>query len=436
MSIRTNSPTTALTTARTLLLAICAALVLVVTVPTASAASLQARVAAQVRASGVAGSTSVVVWDHNAQKILYRSRDTVPVAPASNQKLLTSAAALGQLGPGYRFTTKVVATGKLSANGVLRGNLILVGGGDPTLSTRSFAKRNLDGWGANIDLLTYAVRGAGIKVVTGRVIADESFLDSQRYVKAWPRSYRYNETTALGGLTLNQSYGRNCRCGSSSRRPAVQAATTYRKMLIARGITIRGGVGLGRAPSYAWDVGHVESPPLTLILRFMNRHSDNFTAEILLKDLGRIAAGPGRGSTATGAYVATRALQRLGVRTNGVRIVDGSGLAASNRVTARFVSDLLNIGVQNRTIGGSWWNSFAVSGGTGTLRRRMNHAPYRGRVRGKTGTLRVASALSGYSTRPGGRQYGFVVLTYARGRTVNTSAARALQDRIAMTLVR
>lgn len=404
-------------------------------VTSAHATTLAERVAAQVRTSGVAGSTSVVVWDHTAQKILYQRRAFTPVAPASNAKLVTSAAALAQLGPAHRFTTRVAITGYISASGVLRGDVFLIGGGDPTLSTRSFARRNLDGWGANIDLLTYAVRGAGIKVVTGRVIADESFLDRQRYVTSWPSRYRFDEATALGGLTLNQSYLGSCLCGASAHQPAAFAATTYRRMLIARGVNVRGGAVIGRTPSYAREIGHVDSPPLSLIVRFMNRHSDNFTAEILLKDLGRIAAGPGRGSTATGAFVATRALQNIGVRTTSLRIADGSGLSAANRVTGRFISDLLNIGTQNRTIGPAWWNSFAVSGGSGTLRHRMSRRPYRGNVRGKTGTLSIASALSGYSTRPSGRRYGFSVITYSRGG-VNAGAARALQDRIAMTLVR
>lgn len=404
--------------------------------PAAQAASLPVRLSAAVGASGVSSTTSVVAWDHSAQRIIYQHLPNRALAPASNMKLFTSAAALRGLGPEHRFTTTVALSGR-QVGDVWRGDVYLVGGGDPTLSTRTFALRYLNGQGANIGMLVLPLRFRGIKAITGRLIVVEDFLDRQRYVRGWKPEFRYNEVPALGGLTVNQSYSGERLGTYSSREPAIFAGGIYRDLLRRNGITVRGDTRIGRLPSYATQAGHVLSPPLRLIVRHMNQHSDNFYAEILLKDIGRVLAGPGRGTTVNGAFAAERQLNQMGLRTTPLNWVDGSGLAYGNRVTGRLMSDLLNIGIQQRPWGVRWWESFAVSGGTGTMRGRMTTWPWRGRVRGKTGTLSHASALSGYSTRLSGRTYGFAVLTWnSSGGYVDYARARGLQDRVARILVR
>ena len=170
----------------------------------------------------------------------------------------------------------------------------------------------------------------------------------------------------------------------------------------------------------------------------MNRSSDNFYAEVLLKDIGADRFGPaGDGSTVDGRRAARAELEEIGIDLQDLTWIDGSGLAYGNTVTARVVGHVLGMGAQT-TWGEGWIESFARSGMYGTLRKRMTRWPYRGRVAGKTGTLRHASGLAGFSERLGSKhRYGFVVLTYnASGAGVPYRSARALQDSVAKVLVK
>jgi D-alanyl-D-alanine carboxypeptidase/D-alanyl-D-alanine-endopeptidase (penicillin-binding protein 4) len=185
-------------------------------------------------------------------------------------------------------------------------------------------------------------------------------------------------------------------------------------------------------------VRELDSPPLSALLQHMLRESDNFYAEVLLKDLAAWHHGEDAGATTSGGRrVGVRALRGLGINMDSTTWTDGSGLAYTNRVTARSLGQVLGIGAQ-MPWGDAWIDAFARSGTYGTLRKRLTRVPYRGRVSAKTGTLAHASALSGFATRASnGRRYGFVVLSsLPAGRSLSYSAARRLQDRIAMVLVR
>ena len=410
-------------------------LVLVQLMGAASAdAALRSRIASAVRHSGVSGSTSVVVYDAQTRSVIYGHNQRRAVAPASNQKLFTAAGALRALGPNYRLQTRLALRGT-QHNHTFDGSIYLIGGGDPSLSTRKFARKNLDGTGSNIALLINPLQFRGIRRITGKLVVDESYLDRQRYVSSWPSSFRFDETTALGALTVNQSYLGSCLCGASSHKPAVRAGQVYLNLLESSGVRVDGGIRVGRTPDNAQIVGTVQSPPMRMLVRFMNKHSDNFTAEILLKDLGKVQTGSG--STKRGAREARRQARLLGVPVRNLRIKDGSGLSSSNRASARQVAELLNRVDNDATIGWSFVQSLAVSGRSGTLKHRLVRHPYRGRVRGKTGTLRRTSALSGYAQRyRGGRRYGFSVITASDGGQVPIGTAHQLQDRLAAILVR
>jgi D-alanyl-D-alanine carboxypeptidase/D-alanyl-D-alanine-endopeptidase (penicillin-binding protein 4) len=170
----------------------------------------------------------------------------------------------------------------------------------------------------------------------------------------------------------------------------------------------------------------VYSAPLPEIVAFMDRESDNFTAELLLKELG--AEVGAAGTSAAGAAVVMRALASAGIPTAGVRIVDGSGLSLGDRLTARAVSALLLVAWNDFDLHEPLLRALPVAGVNGTLEDRMRRAPARGVVRAKTGTTSAASALSGYV--PG--RYAFAVIQ--NGRPVATYAARSAQDRFAQAL--
>ncbi|MCW2927464.1 MAG: hypothetical protein JWM86_1432 [Thermoleophilia bacterium] len=416
-------------------LASCIAVVGIVT-PAATGASLEARVGTAVRQSAVGGSTSVYVWDQATRDVLYTHTPSTAVTPASTMKLLTSSAALAQLGPDHRFETKVALDGHQAGNRWI-GDVWLIGGGDPSLSTYGFLRDNYGGRGANLASLVAPLRTRGIEGVTGRIMVDDDLFDEQRWVEGWKPAFRFEEAGALGALTVNQSLVGRYVGSDSAHAPDLRAGTVFRQLLTRQGVFVAGPTESGSVPEEAEIAGSVSSPPLEVLLEHMNRTSDNFYAETLLKQVGVARFGArGTGSTEDGRRAARSVLSAIGIDMRPVTWVDGSGLAYGNRVTARTLGHVLGVGAQAEW-GGDWIDSMATSGGHGTLRRRLTRPPYRGRVHAKTGTLNHASGLAGFSDRSSGRRYGFVVLTYdAAGRRINYSAARGLQDRIAAVLVR
>jgi D-alanyl-D-alanine carboxypeptidase/D-alanyl-D-alanine-endopeptidase (penicillin-binding protein 4) len=158
----------------------------------------------------------------------------------------------------------------------------------------------------------------------------------------------------------------------------------------------------------------------------MDRVSDNFTAELLLKQLGTLVAG--RGTTAAGASFVAQTLAEAGIPLAGVRVVDGSGLSQLDRATARELAGILEAAWADGEIRPLVFAALPVAGVSGTLSHRMRHLPARGNVVAKTGTTAIASALSGYVRR----HYVFSVLQ--NGHPISTLWARRAQDRFATVL--
>jgi D-alanyl-D-alanine carboxypeptidase/D-alanyl-D-alanine-endopeptidase (penicillin-binding protein 4) len=158
----------------------------------------------------------------------------------------------------------------------------------------------------------------------------------------------------------------------------------------------------------------------------MNRESDNFVSEMLLKELG--ASIGRRGTTSTGAAIVQASLVDAGVPVTGVRITDGSGLSQLDRLTAQALVAILRVGAGDPEIRGPFVTSLAVAGISGTLRRRLVRRPTRGQVIAKTGTTAGASALAGFVRR----RYVFAIVQ--NGSPVPYWSARAAQDRFVTIL--
>jgi serine-type D-Ala-D-Ala carboxypeptidase/endopeptidase (penicillin-binding protein 4) len=334
---------------------------------------------------------------------------TLSLVPASNAKLAIAYASLARLGPEHRIDTAVYGEGELLGS-VWKGDLVLKGFGDPTLSL------------GDLRALARQVRAAGIRQVTGGIEADESYFDTRRTGPAWKAHYYVNESAPLSALTVDRARFR----GWITHTPALSAGTQFRFALRAAGVGVRGRVEAGVADQLAEQLATTASPPLARIVAYMNRESDNFTAEILLKLLG--AVDEGRGTSASGAQAVRRALEEASVPLAGVRIVDGSGLSARNRLTAAAVIGILVVAWRDPAIRPSFVQSLAVAGVNGTLEDRMERPPARGAVLAKTGTLRGSSALSGYVR---GR-WAFAVIQ--NGRPISHFWARRAQDRFASVL--
>jgi serine-type D-Ala-D-Ala carboxypeptidase/endopeptidase (penicillin-binding protein 4) len=372
--------------------------------------TLQQRLARALRVPHVAPARSAAIaLDLTSGTVLYTQNSMRSLAPASNEKLPLTYAALVKLGPTFRFATDVLGAGEQDGTTWL-GSLVLKGNGDPTLTS------------GDLRVLAAKVRAAGIRRVTGGVVGDESWFDARRTVAGWKPSFYISESPPLSALVVDRA-----RVGGYvTRSPALAAATIFRDALRAAGVTVEGPARLGRADEYSVLIGEVLSAPLASIIRFMDHESDNFTAELLLKQLG--AAELERGTSPAGAAVVMQTLAAAGVPTAGVRIVDGSGLSQLDRLTADSLAGLLKVAWADPVIKPVLLAALPVAGVNGTLERRLRRPPARGRVLAKTGTTRDASALSGYVNK----RFAFAVLQ--NGNPVSYWWARVAQDRFAQVL--
>jgi D-alanyl-D-alanine carboxypeptidase/D-alanyl-D-alanine-endopeptidase (penicillin-binding protein 4) len=353
--------------------------------------------------------SAAVAVELSEGRTLFARHSALALVPASNQKLAVAFAALSLLGPEHRFETVVYGEGELIGR-TWKGDLVLKGFGDPTLSR------------GDLRALAFEVRAAGIRRVTGGIEADESYFDKLRAGPAWKSWHYLNESPPLSALTVDRARFR----GWLTREPALSAGKQFRLALRSVGVAVGGQAQRGTADLLAEELAYTESAPLSRIVRYMNTESDNFTAELLLKQLG--ATDNGVGTSAAGAVVVRRLLRDAAIPLTGVRIVDGSGLSPRNRLTAAAVIGMLVAAWHDPVIRPAFVQSLAVAGMTGTLDDRMRAPPARGAVRGKTGTTSEASALSGYVRN----RFAFAVLQ--NGRPVSHFWARRAQDRFASVL--
>jgi len=393
---------------RVALLASCSASIAAVVASTSLAASgdLSTRLTKTLRSPNLSlERTSAVAVDARTGTVLFAHNETRPVIPASNEKLPVAWAALTRLGTGYRLTTEVLGRGS-RVGATWDGDLFLRGSGDPTLVTADIAR------------LAGAIRASGIRRITGWIRGDESAFDSERAGVGWKASFLGIESPPLSALVVDRARG------WPGHSPPLLAATALRDALGARGVAIDGPAGLGKAPADAQRLAIDRSPTLATIARTMNRYSDNFTAEMLLKHLGTLEGEVG--TSERGSAIVVAEMKAAGIPMQGVRIVDGSGLSSLNRLTASALVAVIRAGLANPRIREAFLASFSVAGRNGTLRMRL---PGLG-VRGKTGTTSLACSLSGLVNE------AVVFAVLQNGSPVAFWPARIAQDRFVTVLAR
>jgi serine-type D-Ala-D-Ala carboxypeptidase/endopeptidase (penicillin-binding protein 4) len=381
----------------------CAGAALAATAPPSHALdgpSLRARLQREMlRAGPLAGA---YVRDLDSGTALYARKPDVARPPASVEKLYTTSTALLRFGPDAVLHTQVVATGALDAQGVWHGDLYLKGAGDPTLGQ------------AQIDTLAHAIASqTGITGIDGSVLGDESVFDSLRGSSRTGFALDRDIVGVLSGVAVGRGFSKD---GS----PPKAAARRLAKALRALSVAVVGPSGAGTAPAGAQEVAGIDSPTMADIVRFTNVPSDNFDAEMLLKDLGaHYGAG---GTTPAGVAVVRAQLATFGVHP---RIVDGSGLSRANRTTPRQVVRLLER-MEGQEVGPVFRSSLPVVGRTGTMRKRLRASIARDRCQAKTGTLLAISALAGYCETTGGHTVAFAMLM----STARITRAHGIQDRM------
>jgi D-alanyl-D-alanine carboxypeptidase/D-alanyl-D-alanine-endopeptidase (penicillin-binding protein 4) len=317
---------------------------------------------------------------------------------ASNEKLLTSMAALDTLGPSFRYRTSAAADERPRA-GVVHGDLWLVGGGDPTLTP------------TDLSALAESLRQAGIRRVTGDVIGDTAAFDRGWWAPGWLPQISRAYVTRPTALRL---------VGGDSK-PEGEAASVFTTAVRNAGIEVDGETSVTAAPRHLTELASIESPPMSQLLVEQNHESDNLYAELATKVLGQRIGD--EASTTWGARVIQRWARHVGSDST---VHDGSGLSDQDRTSADGMVTML---LDARRA--PWFQALYSSlpaGGEGTLSSRLGGVP----VRAKTGTLfiRPASALSGYVRTQAGTLVAFSVLTH----DLPESTAVAIEDDVVRTL--
>jgi D-alanyl-D-alanine carboxypeptidase/D-alanyl-D-alanine-endopeptidase (penicillin-binding protein 4) len=439
-------------------------------VSAAGGGPLQAQVDALVGSSQEWG---LMAWSVDRKEALFSVNAEHPMTPASNNKVFTSVWALSVLGPDYRFPTDLLITGPVQ-NGVLQGDVVLKGSGDPALGYPAFDKDPLE----SLRPMARALRAKGVTSITGGVIGDATVFDSVPHGPDWPKDTGNGVSAyapTVSGLAfqrnliwvdvrngqwklqpdapeipvVNQARGggrgfavrkpdndtvilRGGITGPAFRRymvgvqdPAVMAAAALRQVLREAGITVAGRAVRGATPAGAKLVHRHYSIPLATIVHKMNRESDNFFAEHLWQ--AAQAATAGHGSYTEGGKESAKFYQaRAGVPQGQLWQADGSGLSADNRITALAMTRALSY-ADHQPWREVFHESLPVGGEKeGTLRHLFLAAPAQGNLHAKTGYIKGVRTLSGYVKARNGERIVFSFLYNGR----NTSGARNVQQQL------
>ena len=404
----------------------------------------------------------IEIFSLDRQEILYQTRNDQLFIPASNLKLITTAAALKSLGPDYRYSTRLFTSGKLQGD-TLHGDLYIKGYGDPKLVTEQM-------W-----LLVKKLKNLPLRKIVGNIIADDSYFDSERHVKTWKHtggseaynaplgalSFNFNTVTVyvspgehpgdpprvilepdtqylkinnqartlprkkkgrlqvhrihrgdhdeifIGG-EISQSRPR-ARYFVNITDPANYSVSVFKEYLEQVGIEVTGESSKGEVPKGAKLLINHKSEPLALALRGLNKFSNNFVAEQIVKTLAAKKFGP-PGTTENGLKIIYDYMQSLGFFSDQFTIVDGSGLSRQNRLSPSQIIKILDRVRRDLSIFPEFISALGVMGVDGNVRKRMNGVEDSQKARVKTGTLKSVSSLSGYFQSMDGEQLAFSLL--------------------------
>jgi serine-type D-Ala-D-Ala carboxypeptidase/endopeptidase (penicillin-binding protein 4) len=425
------------------------------------------------------------------ERALYARDPEKNLRPASTLKLVVSAAALDAFGRDLRLRTTVETAGRLDGRGRILGDVYLVGRGDPNLSARfspgrptaafeemadalraagvsriegrlvghegAFTgdRRGADwGWedlvwwyGAEVSALSFNDNMAELRLLPGEQPGDPAVLEASPLTSYYSVVSTVTTTPAAvaAELKLERDLGTSRIRLSGTiplgdawegkpalEDPARYATTVFAEVLQARGIRVMGAVATTSEtlPVGARVLAAHDGPPLSEMVKVVNKESQNLHAEMLLRLLGRKARGEG---SVTAGHDAVRGfLSRVGVATQSWGLQDGSGLSRSDVLDPHGLVDLL-VAMDRHPEAAAFRDSLAVMGVDGLLKDRLRGTPAQGRVLAKTGTLRQANGLAGYATTSSGERLAFAILV--NNHTVPSREAVAAIDDIVRTLV-
>ncbi|MFF5477389.1 D-alanyl-D-alanine carboxypeptidase/D-alanyl-D-alanine-endopeptidase [Streptomyces sp. NPDC012935] len=359
---------------------------------------------------------SAAIVDVASGKRLFGVGAAEPLTPASTTKIATAAAALTAMGPDHRLTTRTALEPDTK-------ELVLVGGGDPTLT----ARKDADGWASLRELAD-----ATAKALKKRDVRDVT-LSYDKTLYAGPELHPIGENGNLApvsALMADEARPDDSTSGEVTRAkdPAMDAATKFASFLADRGIKTT-SPGLSKATNRAEALAEVSSPPLSSLVERMLTNSDNDIAEALARHTA-VASGQRADFNGGGQAIGAQ-LKKLGLPVSGVSFKDGSGLNRDDKLTADLLTSLLAKAAdpthpQLRAA----LTGLPVAGFTGTLSGRYTDGAA-GIVRAKTGTLTGVNALAGTVVDQDGHLLAFAFLAT---NTTNKDAAQSALDRTATAL--
>jgi D-alanyl-D-alanine carboxypeptidase/D-alanyl-D-alanine-endopeptidase (penicillin-binding protein 4) len=422
--------------------------------------------------SMVHASVSLSIIDAETGSPVFEYQQDKSLAPASIMKLITSSAALEVLGPDHMFTTSLYYTGSLNKSGkTLKGDIIVKGGGDPTLGSDNFK----DHYGDFMKNWVERIRSLGINRIDGSVISDDSYFDYMPVPSKWlwedlgnyygagvyglsvyDNTYEIhfrtsgdgsvpvvtkvtpeisgfhldNYLTASGsgdnGYIFSPPYSNSGWISGtipvnqedfvlkgSIPDPPLFLATILDSMLVSEGIEITGNPTTSRLGKGHYNEGltllyRTESPPLRDIIKVLNRESVNLYAETLLKEMGKDSGG--NGSTSSGVDLINSFLDEIGISRNGMHLTDGSGLSPANAVNARGVAGLLLYMKNKSGHFEDFFESLPEGGKNGTLSGCFLDHVFDSRLRAKSGSMTRVRGYAGYLNTLSDRELIFCII--------------------------
>lgn len=356
---------------------------------------------------------AVLIVDLADGRDLVSHNAEIPLIPASIMKSVTSATLLEKTGNRYRYETPVYLTGELR-DGVLDGNILVEASGDPSLNTRNepassdFVKEIVD-----------RLQELGIKEILGAVVVDESDFPGPAVNPTWAQG---DLSHSYGTGTHGFNFEDNASGKRSVADPAGVFRTRMKNALSAAGITISGVESEHRG--HIRKIGEHRSAEIDEIMRSCMMRSDNQFAEAMLRTVGKLYGD--EGSTVTGANEEEEFWKRKDAHMEGVKIADGSGLSRSNRVTARFMADVLAHMADNPY----YASFFPLAGQEGTLRRFLAGSKLDGAIALKTGSMSGIQCYAGYKLDDDYAPTHIVVVML--NEMTNRGAARAQVEKLLM----
>jgi D-alanyl-D-alanine carboxypeptidase/D-alanyl-D-alanine-endopeptidase (penicillin-binding protein 4) len=438
------------------------------------------------RGSVAQSSWSILVQTQGAagsRRNLFNRNASTLLAPASNNKLFTTAAALAKLSAAYRIRTAVYGNSAQPSLTTLR----IIGQGDPSLTTAQLqnlaqqvnqkgvrqvgtligddtyfrgaatnpnwdAEDTLAGYGAAVNSLILNQNAIGLTLFPQRVgqplrVQWDDPLDAEpwridnRTVTVSAQEAEFVDAVRDSRQWIVRVSGQ-LRAGSASElvaaaipNPGNYLVQRFRTVLTRAGITVAQSTLVRQTPAPAGEaeLGAIESPPLSQLLVETNQQSNNVFAEALLKTVGRVQTPANQDATTSGTAAVKAILTPLGVNPNRYSMVDGSGLADRNRASAEALVQTLQAMALSPDAQ-VFRNSLPVGGVSGTLQNRFRNTPAEGRVAAKTGTISGVVSLSGYLTPPNFTPLVFSIV--ANNGSVSASTLRSAVDGVVLVLTR